>query len=58
MLTYTEKVIFLKPFIQSFKKERISWDGIFKNATIKIDESKIKQNFESIIKEKGKARLV
>lgn len=35
------------------EKERLGWDDVFKNATIKIEESKIKQNFETIIKEKG-----
>lgn len=34
------------------EKERLSWDDVFKNATIKIEESKIKQNFDTIFKEK------
>jgi hypothetical protein len=50
MLNYAEKV---NGTFKYYFEDRISWDGIFKNATIKIDESKIKQNFESIIKEKG-----
>ncbi len=40
------------------EKERSSWDDIFKNVMIKIEESKIKQNFDTIHKEKGKLKEI
>lgn len=36
------------------EKDRMSWDAVFKSPTIKIDENKIKQNMEVILKEKGR----
>ena len=35
------------------EKDRISWDGVFEDPTIKIDEEKIKENMKNILKEKG-----
>ena len=35
------------------EKDRISWDGVFNDQTIKIDEDRIKKNMELIMKEKG-----
>ncbi|KAM3132183.1 hypothetical protein pb186bvf_015778 [Paramecium bursaria] len=34
------------------EKDRISWDGVFEDPTIKIDEEKIKENMKNILKEK------
>jgi hypothetical protein len=35
------------------EKDRLSWDGVFNDPTIKIDEERIKKNMEVIMKEKG-----
>lgn len=34
------------------EKDRIPWDAVFEDPTIKIDEEKIKENMKSILKEK------
>lgn len=35
------------------EKDRLSWDGVFEDPAIKIDEEKIKENMKNILKEKG-----
>lgn len=40
------------------EKDRISWEGVFNDQTIKIDEERIKKNMELIMKEKGIESLI
>ncbi len=35
------------------EKERICWDEVFESPIVKIEESRIKENLERILKEKG-----
>ena len=35
------------------EKERISWDGVFNDPTVRIKEELIKENAENLSKEKG-----
>lgn len=35
------------------EKDRITWEGVFEDPTIKIDEEKMKENMKNILKEKG-----
>ena len=35
------------------EKDRITWEGVFEDPTIKIDEETIKENMKNILKEKG-----
>lgn len=40
------------------EKDRLSWDGVFEDPAIKIDEEKIKENMKNILKEKGKLLIL
>ena len=35
------------------EKDRITWEGVFEDPLIKINEKQIKDNMENILKEKG-----
>jgi hypothetical protein len=36
------------------EKDRIPWDHVFEDSTIRIDEEKIRFNLDEILKQKGR----